>query len=106
MQEFADQIGAVRHSTCTNLFLERALTKKKGVSPPKYTFWDNFLYVTNTEDLDKLQQTTQFKIRHLWLMFLLLTTIPTCCLKTKNSVLYQMILDGHSALYQMIKGAS
>ena len=54
MQEFADQIGAVRHSTCTNLFLERALTKK-GVSPPQYTFWDNFLYVTNTEDLDKLQ---------------------------------------------------
>lgn len=66
MQEFADQIGAVRHSTCTKLFFWEGFDQKEVCRPQSTTFGTTFS--TNTEDFENLQQKTRFKIRQLWRM--------------------------------------
>ena len=73
MQEFADQIGAVRHSTCTKLFFWKGFDQKKVCRHQSTTFGTTF--PNNTEDLDNLKQKTRFKIRQLWRIFVLLTKI-------------------------------
>ena len=97
MQEFADQIGAVRHSTCTKLFFWEGFDQKEVCRPQSTTFGTTFS--TNTEDFENLQQKTRFKIRQLWRMLSF----------THNNfphVAWRPNIKSYIKWYLMIKGAS
>ena len=98
MQEFADQIGAVRHSTCTKLFFWEGFDDQKKVCRHQSTTFGT-TFPTNTEDLDNLQQKSQFKIWQVWRIF-------SFTHKNFPLVAWRPNIKSYIKWYSMIKGAS